>query len=73
MFVTLSEELIAGLIVGAVINLGRSLGMATTAEGAETSDQAVSLTGQGCEEVQGFYYARAISVDFDVLTNTVSY
>ncbi|MDH3663248.1 MAG: EAL domain-containing protein [Alphaproteobacteria bacterium] len=45
-------------IVGAVINLGRSLGMATTAEGVETSDQAVFLTGQGCEEVQGFYYAR---------------
>ena len=45
-------------IVRAVINLGQNLGMATTAEGVETNDQAVFLTGQGCDEVQGFYYAR---------------
>ena len=48
----------AAAIVDAVIGLGRSLGMATTAEGVETSDQAVFLSGKGCKEVQGFYYAR---------------
>ena len=48
----------AAAIVDAVISLGRSLGMATTAEGVETSDQAVFLSGKGCKEVQGFYYAR---------------
>jgi diguanylate cyclase (GGDEF)-like protein len=54
----LTDDTDAVAIISAVINLGRNLGMSTTAEGVETSDQAVFLTGQGCEEVQGFYYAR---------------
>ncbi|MGI9510152.1 MAG: hypothetical protein ACR2QJ_12490 [Geminicoccaceae bacterium] len=32
--------------------------MATTAEGAETDDQAVFLDRVGLKEVQGIYYAR---------------
>jgi diguanylate cyclase (GGDEF)-like protein len=41
-------------IVGAVIGLGRSLGMATIAEGIETEDQLQVVRDQGCTEVQGF-------------------
>ncbi|MEX0852296.1 MAG: EAL domain-containing protein [Bauldia sp.] len=41
-------------IVSAVIGLGRSLGMSTTAEGVETEDQLDLVRDQGCTEVQGF-------------------
>jgi diguanylate cyclase (GGDEF)-like protein len=49
-------------IVRAVIHLGRSLGMATTAEGVETSDQLAYLQREGCQEVQGFYFSPAVPV-----------
>jgi EAL domain-containing protein (putative c-di-GMP-specific phosphodiesterase class I) len=41
-------------IVNAVIGLGRSLGMTTTAEGIETEAQLDLVRRQGCTEVQGF-------------------
>jgi diguanylate cyclase (GGDEF)-like protein/PAS domain S-box-containing protein len=41
-------------IVKAVIGLGRSLGMTTTAEGVETEAQLSMIREQGCTEVQGF-------------------
>ncbi len=46
-------------IVKAVIGLGDSLGISTTAEGVETADQLDYLIGEGCLEVQGFYYSHA--------------
>lgn len=51
-----SEE--AAAIVRAVISLGRSLGMRTTAECVETIDQVNHLRLEGCKEMQGFYYGR---------------
>jgi EAL domain-containing protein (putative c-di-GMP-specific phosphodiesterase class I) len=45
-------------IVGAVAGLGASLGMITTAEGVETSDQLRKVREQGCVEVQGYYFSR---------------
>ncbi|HVY21426.1 MAG TPA: EAL domain-containing protein [Bauldia sp.] len=44
-------------IVSAVIGLGRSLGMSTTAEGVETEAQLEVVRGQGCTEVQGFLFS----------------
>ena len=45
-------------IIRAVTGLGSSLGMATTAEGVETSEQIELLRLIGCTEMQGFYFSR---------------
>jgi diguanylate cyclase (GGDEF)-like protein/PAS domain S-box-containing protein len=44
-------------IVRAVVGLGSSLGITTTAEGVETKEQLVSLTSEGCNEAQGFFFS----------------
>jgi diguanylate cyclase (GGDEF)-like protein len=46
-------------IVGAIIGLGVSFDMTTTAEGVETEAQVERLVANGCSEMQGFYYAKA--------------
>lgn len=43
-------------IIKAVIGLGESLGMSTTAEGIETASQLEAVRAQGCTEVQGFLF-----------------
>ncbi len=48
----------AAAIVSAVVGLGKSLGIDTTAEGVETRDQLVYLRIEGCSEAQGFYYSK---------------
>jgi diguanylate cyclase (GGDEF)-like protein len=44
-------------IVKAVIGLGRSLGIRTTAEGVETEAQLDVVREQGCTEVQGYLFS----------------
>jgi diguanylate cyclase (GGDEF)-like protein/PAS domain S-box-containing protein len=46
-------------IVRAISGLGRSLGIATTAEGVETAEQLERLRLEGCTEVQGFLFSAA--------------
>ncbi len=53
----LSEDASSKAIVRAVTGLGKSLGIATTAEGVETSDQLSWARAEGCTEVQGFLYS----------------
>ncbi len=48
-------------IIKAVIALGRSLGMSTTAEGVETEDQLNAVRAHGCDEIQGFLFSRPLS------------
>jgi diguanylate cyclase (GGDEF)-like protein len=48
-------------IIKAVIALGRSLGMATTAEGVETEGQLDAVRSHGCNEIQGFLFSRPLS------------
>jgi diguanylate cyclase (GGDEF)-like protein len=45
-------------ILRAVIGLGRSLGMVTTAEGVETLNQLEVLRAEGCTEGQGYFFSR---------------
>lgn len=47
-------------IVTAIINLSRSLGIHTIAEGVETIGQLDFLRQHGCEEVQGFHFSKPL-------------
>ncbi|RTL72763.1 MAG: EAL domain-containing protein, partial [Hyphomicrobiales bacterium] len=53
----LSEKPDSGHILRAVVGLGTSLRMITTAEGVETADQLEQLRGEGCTQVQGYYFS----------------
>jgi diguanylate cyclase (GGDEF)-like protein/PAS domain S-box-containing protein len=44
-------------IVRAVTGLGKSLGIATTAEGVETNEQLALLRSEGCTQVQGYLFS----------------
>ncbi|MGH8617542.1 MAG: EAL domain-containing protein [Burkholderiales bacterium] len=45
-------------ITRAIIGLGHTLGLRVVAEGVETEQEAVTLRTAGCDEMQGYYYAR---------------
>jgi len=49
-----------GAIVKAVAGLGLSLGMITTAEGVETSEQLARVVADGCTEIQGYFFGRPV-------------
>ncbi|WP_443027794.1 putative bifunctional diguanylate cyclase/phosphodiesterase [Sphingopyxis sp. MWB1] len=51
-----STESIA--IIRAVVALADSLGMSTTAEGAENEAEVQTLRDLGCSNIQGYYYGR---------------
>jgi len=48
-------------IVKAVIALGKSLGLELIAEGVETQEQKIFLVENGCENIQGYYYAKPMN------------
>jgi diguanylate cyclase (GGDEF)-like protein len=50
----------SGPIVRAIRTLADSLSMRTTAEGVETYEQFKWLRDEGCHEVQGYYFSRAV-------------
>jgi diguanylate cyclase (GGDEF)-like protein/PAS domain S-box-containing protein len=48
-------------IVKAVLALGRTLGMQVVAEGVQTQNQLQFLLENGCDEVQGYWFARPMN------------
>jgi diguanylate cyclase (GGDEF)-like protein/PAS domain S-box-containing protein len=52
-----------GKIAKAIIALGHELGLQTVAEGVETPYQRDFLTTQGCDQLQGFLFSRAVPAD----------
>lgn len=50
-------------IVAAVVGLGRSLGLATLAEGVELREQETILNQVGCSLAQGWLYGRPLAAD----------
>lgn len=50
-------------IAASMISLAHNLGLSVTAEGVETAAQEAFLRGKGCDEVQGFRYARPMPLD----------
>lgn len=50
-------------IVHAITNLSVSFGISTTAEGVETQEQLFHLVKEGCAEVQGWLFGKAIPAD----------
>jgi diguanylate cyclase (GGDEF)-like protein len=50
-------------IAKATIGLAHDLGIAVIAEGVETRDQLEALQGWGCKEIQGYYFAKPLSVE----------
>src|SRR6185312_7454268 len=60
-------------LVQAIVTLGRALGMTLLAEGIETEEQRVLLRLAGCEEMQGYLFARPAPREaLDRLLATVS-
>ncbi len=53
----------ARAIVDAVIHMAHSLGLSVVAEGVETSAQRDALLRLGCDELQGYFFARPMPAD----------
>ncbi len=52
-----------GAIIQSIVTLGHALGMKVLAEGVETDEQRVLLRLAGCDEMQGFLFAKPVPAD----------
>ena len=50
-------------IATAVISLGHKLNLKVIAEGVETEEQQTFLRENGCDEMQGHFFSRAVSAE----------
>jgi diguanylate cyclase (GGDEF)-like protein len=54
----LGQSANGGVIIQAIVALGRALGLSVLVEGVETEQQRVLLRLAGCDEMQGFLFAK---------------
>jgi EAL domain-containing protein (putative c-di-GMP-specific phosphodiesterase class I) len=47
-------------IVHSVVSLANSLGLKVVAEGVETGEQIIQLSGMNCQYVQGFLFSKPL-------------
>ena len=59
----MKDDTDARVIVKAMIELARGLGLYSLAEGVEDAETAKILQTMGCQGVQGFHYTRALPLD----------
>ncbi len=70
----LSTRIDSRVIVGALVHLGRDLGMHVVAEGVETEEQLALLETLGCPCAQGYLFARAMNAaDFGARLRSESF
>jgi len=50
-------------IVHSIIDMAKNMGMTTIAEGVETAEQLEFLRLNGCNEIQGYYFSKALPAD----------
>jgi diguanylate cyclase (GGDEF)-like protein len=62
-FVSAIAEPGGAIIADTIINLGKQMNLKVIAEGIENSEQESELRALGCDEVQGFYYAKPMPAD----------
>ena len=51
------------IVLKTIIDLFKSLGITIVQEGVETEEMLNKLVGYGCDVIQGYYYAKAISLE----------
>lgn len=56
------------VILAAIVNMAKQLGINTLAEGVETQEQFDFLKSIGCEKVQGFLFGHPMPIDEDIMT-----
>ncbi|MEG0093960.1 MAG: EAL domain-containing protein [Erysipelotrichaceae bacterium] len=50
-------------VLGSIIKMAQELSMKTVAEGVEEIEQVVMLKQLGCDYIQGYYFAKPMSID----------
>jgi EAL domain-containing protein (putative c-di-GMP-specific phosphodiesterase class I) len=59
----LDEGMVGHTLAGAVVSVCRMFGLSTTAEGVEEPGQVAALRAVGCDEAQGYLFARPVPAD----------